>query len=141
MITLVPGLIVEKHHNDQITVVTIETNSRQMVDMWYDETVRNIESAPTGTPFFTLYDFTHKQAGFTNYGRQRIEEIIEKYPDITGYTAIILPNNILVRLFRYFVEPIIQRRQRHVVTRIFFEREVGLVWLVENYEKMHQHSV
>lgn len=126
---LVSGLYVERVDDGQIVIFTILKMVRTVVDAWIDACNEEMRIClEQGRNLSILQDLSDRHVTQTPYSRERGQDIVDAYPDLTGRIAFVLPDTPDNQRIRLFVQ-----RQEHQYRerKVFFSRDEGLAWLRE----------
>jgi hypothetical protein len=129
---IAPGLSVERIVDGRIIVFTVRDVSRHLVDLWMQELESILSTWPADQPYYSLYDVNFPGGTLTPYVRTRVAEILKKYENLTGTTAIILPGSLLATVFQLLLRATAWSKRKR---RIFNRLEPGLKWLKESLEE------
>lgn len=130
------GYGIQRSYLEEGRIVQIKTEgnmSRPAIDAWAQGYIESIQRWKKGQNIYVLSDLSHKNQGMTPYARQKANDAYKVMPpDVKAFVATILPNTIVFRLISLFIH---QRREHHIVHRLFLNREEGLSWLKEMITK------
>ncbi|HRE47889.1 MAG TPA: hypothetical protein PLD47_09190 [Aggregatilineales bacterium] len=135
-------LTLERLHDGEILIFTFHAPpSKDAVDRWYDTIVDYVTIRNT-TDRWLVYDLTKPGIEtLTPYGRQRLREAANKYPNATGRAAVIVPrNNPTFLLVRGFLLVNSIRQYRKLIIQMYNERENGLAWVLDGLQKRRQEK-
>jgi hypothetical protein len=123
---IAPGISYCSLHENQIVYFTIRTTARASWDGWY-KTMLNLKSDwPADRPLLTLQDNLYKDAAFTPTVRDYSIKFTEHRPEITTYSAVILPKTLVAQFAQVFMRTI---KIPNGQARVFFTVDDGLAWL------------
>ena len=125
-------LTIEQLYDGKITVLNATSIKRHVVDAWADKMEELLLNLPSGKTLLTLHDYSATGNFVTTpHLRQRAKENVLLRPDVNALTAVVLPNNILMRIPNMFLRALPTPRQSSRIRRIFYTRADALAWLVE----------
>jgi len=108
-------------------------SSVEEMDKALDGLQKAMDSWPTDKPYLCLI-CADKLATtmWTPVSRQKSEVLMGKLPKhLHGRVAVVLKNNPIAFILRFFIERIANRRLRTIQNRVFFNRDEALEWLRE----------
>lgn len=122
---------IEWYHNRQIVLCALNDSRHQAVDAVFEFLTNLIEMWPSERPYLSIYDATRSRFSFNPYLRHKATELMRRYPDKDGRTAILLPQTLLGQVLRLFVNVDLLPLSKGREIRIFFSRDEALDWLLE----------
>jgi hypothetical protein len=124
------GVARQAYHEGRVVGFYLTDMSRQTVDVWVGECVREMEKAQAeGRPVLIVQNFKHRGVAQTPYSRDKGSELSSAYPELKGRTAFVLPNTPEALRIKLFVR---RTADQHTRERdVFFNEEAALAWLEE----------
>ncbi len=123
---IVPGVTLERLHDDQAFIFTISDISRVVIDAWAGKIKDLTRDWPDDRTFFAVNHFDGKRLNLTPYMRAKIQQLADWQPERRGYIAGVLPRTFFAQLMTLFLATM---KRNNMTTRFFFTREEALVWL------------
>lgn len=125
-------LTIEQLYDGKITVLNATSVKRHVVDAWADKMKELLLNLPPGKTLLTLHDYSAAdQFVTTPHLRKRANENVMLRPDVNARTAVVLPDNIVMRITQMFLRALPAPRNSSRIRRIFYTREEALAWLIE----------
>ncbi|MBI5928923.1 MAG: hypothetical protein HY862_06420 [Chloroflexi bacterium] len=126
---IAPGLTQEWLYDGQVEFFKLTDATREAIDAWIDATLESLIHWPVNRPYYGLVQMSTSAAHIiivNGYARQRIEELMQSFPSISGYHAILMPRTVMKNVTS-FVQRLFEESSRP--TQIFFDMDNVFAWL------------
>ena len=134
---LCPGLTFQWLFNGYAIGMYAEHSSHKLVDMWANKIIEISQTWPQNRPFFILNDFSGKDCSVTPYNQQKSRELLNMFPELKTYNALVVKQNLTMQLTRLFIRTIPGNRLVHLT----FSREDAIVWLKKQIDIYREAQV
>ena len=124
------GLTVEWLHDNQIVVFTVHDMSPRTVEVWANKVIE-VTEARQAKGIFYVHDASLVPFAMTPHFRRHSERVTAAHPKAQGFVGIVLRQSLLLTVTRVIIENLVRRSQPGIASRIFFDRNDALVWLVD----------
>jgi hypothetical protein len=123
-----PGLTRQWLCDRKIILFIFKDVSHETVDACANGIIETIEKWPPEIPYLCAYNLCFPEASLTPYFRDRLKEVMERYRDRAGRTAIVIQRTFITNLAQFFLNT---QKPGIRVRRIFFSLDEGVAWLKE----------
>jgi len=101
------------------------------VDELVKQSIEVTRTWDTNHPRLMLYDFSDERVRLTPYIAARSKDITDVIGGLSGRTAFLLASTFESQFLAHYLMRIVRHRVRHVVMRVFYDRQQALNWLEE----------
>ncbi|MFW5696466.1 MAG: hypothetical protein ACOCXR_01630 [Phototrophicaceae bacterium] len=125
----------------RIAVIATEGNMRrEAIDSWAEATLGLMDIWPEGQPYAHIQKLDAPGQGFTQYSRQRTQELIARLPsDRPCYTAVVLADAFINRVFGFFLRTV-RHNGKQQQERVFFTLDEAQAWLLEKLDALEDEQ-
>lgn len=123
------GVIVEWYDDNDIVLFAGSSQSRPAMDIWAEQVLADTRRKEGRIKH--VIDLTANQTVITPYLRSKVKEVNNAYPNVTGFVAVIVRENLLTQAIRLFINREMMRGLPSMNARMFFNRDDALAWLRE----------
>jgi hypothetical protein len=123
-----PGLTVERLHDNRIVVFTVHDMSPGTVELWANNVIEVTESRQAKDIYY-VHDASHVPFAMTPHFRRHSERVTAAHPNAKGFVGIVLRQSLLLTVTRIIIENLVRRSQPGITSRIFFDRAQAVIWL------------
>jgi hypothetical protein len=134
---LCPRLTLEYLHNGKIWTYTFgrrspstQGSSRSVIDVWVNSVKDQVAAMAPGVTWYRLNDFSQTHMNPSPYFVTKLSEIGKHRPDLSGYSAYVIPQNIFTQVIQNLTYRI--PRPGNIKTHLFFTRGEALAWLEDH---------
>jgi hypothetical protein len=97
---LYEGITFKRILDGKVNVFYGNTQTDEAIDAWYRKMVALVEeSQANNAPLYLLYVY-QRHITLTNYGRLKVADLIDRYPNCASYSALVVPNHVTANLLR-----------------------------------------
>lgn len=123
---------IEKRDEERLWIITVNRDSREGVDAW-EQSVRSYIQFIGSSQRYLIYNMSGlKNAGFTNYMRNRATILAQDNRDATGRVALVVGFSPVVRhIFELFINVTGRRVQPFLTVKMFNDEEKAVAWVSE----------
>ena len=127
------GISLEKLHDDKLWVITVQIGDRSTVDAWEACVREYIETIPTSTERYLVYDTTSVlKFSFTSYLQNRATALAKDNRDATGRVGIVINLPATIRyLIDSYMKWIGARLQPNLIVKFHNDRDEAIAWVAE----------
>ncbi|MCU0513216.1 MAG: hypothetical protein MUE40_11685 [Anaerolineae bacterium] len=126
---LTPAVIRERRYAGRWTLYTLHNAERPNIDAYINDALHGLADLPAGQTLYMLHDLSSPQVALTPYFRARLGEVADylKAHHITGYSAVVLPDTLMNRIFAIFAGSF--SRRAGVEQRLFTRYDEAATWM------------
>lgn len=126
-------------HDGKVFMHTMTDSKRHSVDEYIESNLNLIRNWDNNRPFLAIQNISADGVTLTPYLRGRVGEIAIALRErqLTGYSAIILPNNIMMRVFSFFGRIVASGAGPFFEQQYFMSLEAGQEWIEQKLNELY----
>lgn len=121
-----------------VVLYTMTDSSKDNVDAYIESNIQMVREWPRPKPFLNVQDISSGEVLLTPYFRTRLQEVeavLKEYKQ-DGFSAIILPDTFMFRIFSMFGRFFTQRVGTGLEQRYFTDTDKGIEWITEKRNEL-----
>src|SRR5687768_14569492 len=88
----------------RLVVYTVNSIKKEVIDAWSQKVIETMNALPAGQVYYSLHNYTGVDNFMTTpHLRQRSKENTLARPDLSAYTAIVIPKSVMSHITMLFV--------------------------------------
>lgn len=128
---LADGVIREWIDNQRIFVVRLNDTEPSNIDVYIDSHIMLVKNWPQGKVYANIQDISNPKVSLTPYFRKRLGDLERTFKEVNrdGYSAVVLPNTFMFRIFAAFGKYFTARINTGLDMRYFNKYDDALNWI------------
>lgn len=115
----------------RIVIYSLPSPARKAIDVWYAVVLDTLQNWPAGQLMYSMHDLSSTLNVLTPYAQHKASELEKNARGLDGYQALIFPRSVGATFASIFIRAQLGK-QRRIVRQVFYDRDSGLKWLVDN---------
>jgi hypothetical protein len=126
---ILPTLTRRDGYNGRLIVYTLTDSSREAVEAYISDAIEMMKRLPPGQPLYTMHDISARSVSLTPHFRTRLNDIADyiREHNLSGSSAVILPNTFMNRIFALFAGSF--SRRANMEQRLFTRLDDATRWM------------